>query len=130
MFGLFKKFKDGFAKTFAAIGEKTRGLFGGRKIDATSLGELEEALYTADFGVATNRDGTLRLDKTKTGRAMNLMHGAFAVGAIIGPLALRGLQGAGMDWSSAYRGMALLFAAMTVLIVALPMMVLISAAVP
>lgn len=53
MFGLFKKFKDGFAKTFAAIGEKTRGLFGGRKIDATSLGELEEALYTADFGVAT-----------------------------------------------------------------------------
>ena len=53
MFGLFKKFKDGFAKTFTAIGEKTRGLFGGRKIDAASLGELEEALYTADFGVAT-----------------------------------------------------------------------------
>jgi fused signal recognition particle receptor len=56
MFGLFKKFKDGFAKTFAAIGEKTRGLFGGRKIDATSLGELEEALYTADFGVATTEE--------------------------------------------------------------------------
>ena len=34
MFGLFKKFKDGFAKTFSAIGEKTRGLFGGRTIDA------------------------------------------------------------------------------------------------
>lgn len=56
MFGLFKKFKDGFAKTFAAIGEKTRGLFGGRKIDANSLGELEEALYTADFGVATTEE--------------------------------------------------------------------------
>ncbi len=56
MFGLFKKFKDGFAKTFAAIGEKTRGLFGGRKIDATSLGELEEALFTADFGVATTEE--------------------------------------------------------------------------
>lgn len=53
MFGLFKKFKDGFAKTFSAIGAKTRGLFGGRKIDAASLDELEEALYTADFGVAT-----------------------------------------------------------------------------
>ena len=53
MFGLFKKFKEGFAKTFASIGEKTRGLFGGRRIDAASLGELEEALYTADFGVAT-----------------------------------------------------------------------------
>ena len=56
MFGLFKKFKDGFAKTFTAIGEKTRGLFGGRKIDAASLGELEEALYTADFGVATTEE--------------------------------------------------------------------------
>ncbi len=56
MFGLFKKFKDGFAKTFTAIGEKTRGLFGGRKIDAASLSELEEALYTADFGVATTEE--------------------------------------------------------------------------
>jgi fused signal recognition particle receptor len=53
MFGLFKKFKDGFAKTVAAITEKTRGLFGGRAIDATSLETLEEALYTADFGVET-----------------------------------------------------------------------------
>ena len=44
MFGLFKKFKEGFAKTFASIGEKTRGLFGGRRIDAASLGELEEAV--------------------------------------------------------------------------------------
>jgi fused signal recognition particle receptor len=56
MFGLFKKFKDGFAKTFSTIGEKTRGLFGGRKIDAASLDELEEALYTADFGVATTEE--------------------------------------------------------------------------
>ena len=56
MFGLFKKFKDGFAKTFTSIGEKTRGLFGGRKIDAASLDELEEALYTADFGVETTAE--------------------------------------------------------------------------
>jgi len=56
MFGLFKKFKDGLAKTFTAIATKTHGLFGGRKIDAASLGELEEALYTADFGVATTEE--------------------------------------------------------------------------
>jgi len=56
MFGLFKKFKDGLAKTFTAIAAKTHGLFGGRKIDAASLGELEEALYTADFGVATTEE--------------------------------------------------------------------------
>jgi fused signal recognition particle receptor len=56
MFGLFKKFKDGFAKTVAAISAKTSGLFGGRAIDASSLETLEEALYTADFGVATTEE--------------------------------------------------------------------------
>lgn len=56
MFGLFKKFTDGLAKTVVAIGATTRGLFGGRKIDAASLDQLEEALYTADFGVETTEE--------------------------------------------------------------------------
>jgi fused signal recognition particle receptor len=56
MFGLFNKFKEGFSKTVAAIANKTRGLFGGRKIDAASLEALEEALYTADFGVETTNE--------------------------------------------------------------------------
>jgi len=56
MFSIFKKFKDGFAKTVSAIAAKTHGLFGGRKIDAASLEELEEALYTADFGVETTTE--------------------------------------------------------------------------
>jgi fused signal recognition particle receptor len=53
MFGFFKKFRDGLAKTVAAIAGNTRSLFGGRRIDASSLEELEEALITADFGVET-----------------------------------------------------------------------------
>jgi fused signal recognition particle receptor len=53
VFSLFKKFKDGLTRTVSAIAAKTHGLFGGRKIDAASLDELEEALYTADFGVET-----------------------------------------------------------------------------
>lgn len=56
MFGLFKKFKEGLAKTVSAIASKTHGLFGGRKIDASSLESLEEALYTADFGVETTEE--------------------------------------------------------------------------
>ncbi len=56
MLGLFKKFKDGFSKTVSAISATTRGLFGGHKIDASSLDELEEALYTADFGVETTEE--------------------------------------------------------------------------
>lgn len=63
MLSLFKKFKDGLTKTVAAIAAKTHGLFGGRKIDASSLEELEEALYTADFGVETT---TEILDEIKT----------------------------------------------------------------
>jgi fused signal recognition particle receptor len=56
MFSLLKKFKDGLTRTVAAIAAKTHGLFGGRKIDAASLDELEEALYTADFGVETTTE--------------------------------------------------------------------------
>jgi len=56
MIGLFKKFKDGFAKTVAALGATTLGLFGGQRIDAASLEQLEEALYTADFGVETTTE--------------------------------------------------------------------------
>ena len=56
MLGIFKKFKSGFSKTVSAIGQTTRGLFGGRKIEASSLEELEEALYTADFGVETTEE--------------------------------------------------------------------------
>jgi fused signal recognition particle receptor len=53
MLSLFRKFKAGLTKTVAAIAAKTHGLFGGRTIDPASLGDLEEALYTADFGVET-----------------------------------------------------------------------------
>ncbi len=56
MFSIFKKFKEGLTKTVSAIAAKTHGLFGGRKIDAASIDELEEALYTADFGVETTTE--------------------------------------------------------------------------
>ena len=56
MLSIFRKFKGGLAKTVEVITQKTHALFGGRKIDAASLGELEEALYTADFGVATTTE--------------------------------------------------------------------------
>jgi fused signal recognition particle receptor len=56
MFGLFKKFKDGFSKTVSAIAEKTAAIFGQKPIDASSLETLEEALYTADFGVDTTQE--------------------------------------------------------------------------
>ncbi len=93
MFGLFKKFKDGLAKTVAAISEKTRGLFGGRKIDASSLETLEEALYGADFGVQTTEEileeikAAYRKDKDLQGRQ------AAEIGAAVLQRVLEGSEG-------------------------------------
>ena len=53
MRSFFKKFSDGFSKTVSAIASKTAVLFGQKPIDASSLETLEEALYSADFGVET-----------------------------------------------------------------------------
>ena len=64
---------------------------------------------------------TLRIDSRHTGRPMNLMHGAFAVGAIIGPLAVGALIRGGLHWTGVYRGMALIFALLTVLMLLVPM---------
>lgn len=93
MFGLFKKFKDGFSKTVSAISETTRGIFGGRKIDAASLDELEEALYTADFGVETT---TEILEEIKKGyRKDPELKGkqAAEIGAAVLTRALQGAEG-------------------------------------
>ena len=93
MFGLFKKFQAGLAKTFSAIAAKTHGLFGGRRIDAASLDELEEALYTADFGVQTTGEilteikEAYRKDATLQGRQ------AAEIGAAVLARALAGSEG-------------------------------------
>jgi fused signal recognition particle receptor len=100
MFALFKKFKDGFAKTVSAIAAKTSGLFGGRRIDAASLGELEEALYTADFGVETTAEilAEIKLaygqDKELQGRQ------AAEIGAAVLQRVLAGAEGT-LDFTAA-----------------------------
>ena len=93
MFGLFKKFKEGFSKTVSAIATKTRGLFGGRKIDASSLEELEEALYTADFGVETT-DEILAEIKKAYGKDKELQgKQAAEIGAAVLRRVLEGAEG-------------------------------------
>lgn len=93
MLSLFKKFKDGLTKTVAAIAAKTHGLFGGRKIDPASLDELEEALYTADFGVETTTEileeikAAYKKDPALQGRQ------AAAIGATVLQRALAGAEG-------------------------------------
>jgi len=59
---------------------------------------------------------TLRIDTHNTGRPMNLMHGAFAAGAILGPLAVSLLMHSGLEWTAVYRDVAAIFVLMAVLI--------------
>jgi fused signal recognition particle receptor len=90
---LLKKFREGLAKTVSAISSRTHGLFGGRTIDAASLGSLEEALYAADFGVETTAEilgeikAAARRDKGLEGRQ------AAEIGAEVLGRALAGSEG-------------------------------------
>ncbi len=93
MRSLLKKFREGLAKTVSAISSRTRGLFGGHAIDASSLEGLEEALYAADFGVETTGEilegirAAARRDKGLQGRQ------AAEIGAEVLRRALAGSEG-------------------------------------
>ncbi len=93
MFGLFKKFKEGFSKTVSAIAAKTHGLFGGRKIDASSLDELEEALITADFGVETTEEILTEIKAAYKKDASLKGQQAAAIGAEVLKRVLAGSEG-------------------------------------
>ncbi|MBC2606062.1 signal recognition particle-docking protein FtsY [Pelagicoccus albus] len=56
MLSIFKKFKDGLSKSAKSIAEKTGGVFGRKKLDASSIEELEEALFASDFGYETTEE--------------------------------------------------------------------------
>jgi fused signal recognition particle receptor len=53
MRSLFRKFKDGLAKQTPTFGRAFSRLFSSGHLDADALEELEESLYTADFGHET-----------------------------------------------------------------------------
>lgn len=53
--------------------------------------------------------GTLRMEGPGGGRAMSLMHGAFSIGAFVGPLIIAILISARLQWTLVYRGIGVLF---------------------
>ena len=93
MFGLFKKFKDGFAKTVAAISDQTAGIFFGKRIDEDSLDELEEALITADFGVETTAEILAEIKKAYTADRTLQGKQAAEIGAAVLQRVLAGAEG-------------------------------------
>lgn len=93
MYSIYKKFKDGFAKTVSIIASKTAAIFGQKPIDASSLDTLEEALYSADFGVETTEEileeikVAYKKDKSLRGQE------AAAIGAAVLKRVLSGAEG-------------------------------------
>lgn len=63
----------------------------------------------------------LRMDEGGSGRAMSLMHGAFSIGAVVGPFVMGLLLAARLPWTAVYRGMALLLGLLMILVMALPL---------
>jgi fused signal recognition particle receptor len=53
MRSLLKKFKEGLKRQTPTFHKAFDGIFSGAKLDQSALDQLEEALYTADFGVET-----------------------------------------------------------------------------
>jgi len=53
MRSLFKKFKEGLKRQTPTFHKAFDDVFSGAKLDPAALDQLEEALYTADFGVET-----------------------------------------------------------------------------
>ena len=53
MRAFFKKFKDGLVRQTPTFQKAFSGLFKGNQLDAAAMEELEEILYTADFGHET-----------------------------------------------------------------------------
>jgi fused signal recognition particle receptor len=93
MFGLFKKFKDGFSKTVSAIADKTAAIFGQKPIDASSLETLEEALYTADFGVETTQEILAEIKASYKKEKELRGQDAAAIGAAVLKRVLAGAEG-------------------------------------
>lgn len=102
-------------------------IIGGLSFFATLPDPLTNTLLSAliGFGQGGVEIGvnwsTLRIDPRNTGRPMNLIHGAFAVGAILGPLAVSLLMQSGLDWTVVYRGMAVIFVLLGILTVFTPL---------
>lgn len=93
MFGLFKKFKSGFARTTQSLFGAVGGIFGGKKLDSESIDALEEALYGADFGVETTEEIMAEIQRAfKADRELRGLDAA-EIGATVLRRVLKGAEG-------------------------------------
>jgi len=93
MRSLFRKFKEGFKKQTPTFHKAFDSVFSGAKLDQEALDRLEEALYSADFGVETVEEiieeiqAAYKADKTIRGED------AAKIGATVLTRVLEGAEG-------------------------------------
>ena len=93
MRSLFKKFKEGLKRQTPTFHKAFDNVFSGAKLDQDALDQLEEALYTADFGVETVEEiieeiqAAYKADKEMRG------HDAAKIGATVLTRVLEGAEG-------------------------------------
>ncbi|MDH3659681.1 MAG: signal recognition particle-docking protein FtsY [Alphaproteobacteria bacterium] len=66
--GWFQRLKSGLSRSSSNLQSNIASVFTGRKLDAASVEELEEALISADMGVETAMELALGLSKTRFGK--------------------------------------------------------------
>lgn len=96
MKSFFSKFKEGLKRstpTFYKAFGKVGGLFAGKRIDASTMDELEEALYTADFGVETTEEVLAAISEAYRSNKELQGQEAAAIGAHVLETALQGSEG-------------------------------------
>jgi fucose permease len=98
----------------------------GLALFASSPSFLLNLLFNAFIGAGqgllepTVNWSTLRMDKEGSGRPMSLMHGAFAIGAVAGPVILGLIISTALPWTILFRAIAVLFALLAVALAAMP----------
>ena len=92
MASFFQKFKQEFIRQTPTFQKAAGKIFGAAKLDASSVDDLEEALYGADFGVETTTEiideiqAALKADKSLRGQD------AMAIGAAVMQRVLEGAE--------------------------------------
>ncbi|MEM8948334.1 MAG: signal recognition particle-docking protein FtsY [Pseudomonadota bacterium] len=69
--GWFQRLKSGLSRSSSNLQSSIASVFTGRKLDASTLEALEEALIAADMGVETSMELAERLSQTRIGKDLS-----------------------------------------------------------
>ena len=93
MRSFFRKFKEGLKNQTSTFHKAFENIFSGAKLDSESLEELEEILYSADFGVETVEEIIEAIQAAYKSDKQIRSQSAAEIGATVVTNALKGAEG-------------------------------------